>query len=241
MEKISMEKIALNAQKAREMASAAGLLPYGKWKIALKAMRNGRGDLLQGRALAETKQKLGKLPNNVRQRILSINDRYNPGKEILVAMDKQWDSNKYERPYFTLGGHDISTRAGLSKLIAHTHPQESLTKTLRSKMTVNRVKELYLPRRQRIIDTMDLNDPKVAARLRNLDSIWDSTKNLEKMLKEPQSGMSSTDLSSAVEDIRQLGTSHDRSSIIGHGDQTEGIHTVMPDGRAKSIYFKYNK
>lgn len=67
-----LTKIALNAQKAREMAEQAGVVPAGNWKWALRNLRNDRGELLEGRELAEAKLELGKTPNNVRQRMESL-------------------------------------------------------------------------------------------------------------------------------------------------------------------------
>jgi hypothetical protein len=75
-------KIALNAQKAREMAGEAGLFPAGNWKWALRNLRGERGDLLEGRELAEAKEGLGKLPNNIRQKFNSLARGAGYNKEV---------------------------------------------------------------------------------------------------------------------------------------------------------------
>jgi hypothetical protein len=80
-----LHKIALNAMKAREMASAAGLHPFGNWKWALRNLRDNRGNLMQGRELSEAKEGLGKLPNNVRQKVQSVARMAGNNKEIGMA------------------------------------------------------------------------------------------------------------------------------------------------------------
>jgi uncharacterized protein YheU (UPF0270 family) len=79
-------KIALNAQKAREMAEQAGLVPAGNWKWALRNLRDGQGDLLQGRELAEAKEGIGKIPNNVRQKLESVSRRLGSHREVGMSL-----------------------------------------------------------------------------------------------------------------------------------------------------------
>lgn len=76
MEKISdlidvlfMEKTALNAQEARAMAARAGLFPEGQWRWALRNLRDSRGDLLQGKEMADAKLSLGAMNNNSYQKL----------------------------------------------------------------------------------------------------------------------------------------------------------------------------
>jgi hypothetical protein len=75
-------KIALNAQRAREMAGEVGLQPHGNWKWALRNLRDGNGDALEGRALAEAKEQMGKMPNNARQAVQSVARRVGGHKEV---------------------------------------------------------------------------------------------------------------------------------------------------------------
>lgn len=60
-----LEKVALNSVKARAMAKQVGVIPdpESAWKYALRNLRDGRSLPLQGKALAESKAKLGDLSN----------------------------------------------------------------------------------------------------------------------------------------------------------------------------------
>lgn len=72
---VGLLKVALNKAKATQMALDAGLIPEegSAWRWALRHLRDARGNLLQGRALAEAKERLGRLTNHERQRIQAIN------------------------------------------------------------------------------------------------------------------------------------------------------------------------
>jgi hypothetical protein len=61
-----IDKIALNALKKRIMAVDAGILPYGnKWKSILRSVRDSRGNLKDGRSIAEIlEKKWGRTSNN---------------------------------------------------------------------------------------------------------------------------------------------------------------------------------
>lgn len=75
LEKVaSLLKEALNAQKARQMAEQVGVIPdpESAWKYALRNLRDGRGDPLQGRALSEKRIELGDVSNNAFQKIRSV-------------------------------------------------------------------------------------------------------------------------------------------------------------------------
>lgn len=69
-----LEKAALNAQKARSMAKEVGVIAdhESQWKWALRNLRDGKGNALQGKDLALAKQKMGYLPNNTYQKIKSL-------------------------------------------------------------------------------------------------------------------------------------------------------------------------
>lgn len=83
-----MNKIALDALKARTMAQKLGLVPAmgSAWKWALRNMRDGRGDLLEGKALGDAKLALGKLPNNTRQKVEAIARLAGGNKEIATSV-----------------------------------------------------------------------------------------------------------------------------------------------------------
>lgn len=64
LEKLSsMTKEALNAFKAREMAKKVGIIadPSSAWKYAVRHLRKGTGEVLQGEQLSQAKIKLGDL------------------------------------------------------------------------------------------------------------------------------------------------------------------------------------
>lgn len=66
-----LEKIALNASKARALAKQVGIIPdhTSAWKYALRKLRGSRGEPLQGKALGEAKVKLGDVTNNSFQKV----------------------------------------------------------------------------------------------------------------------------------------------------------------------------
>ena len=66
--------MALNAAKARAMAKQVGVIPDSEsaWKYALRNLRDGQGQPLQGKALDEAKAKLGDLSNNAFQKLKSV-------------------------------------------------------------------------------------------------------------------------------------------------------------------------
>ncbi len=68
-------KIALNAQKARKMAESVGIIPDGAWKYALRNVRNGKGEVLQGEALNAAKEKLGDIRPGALKQILEHQER----------------------------------------------------------------------------------------------------------------------------------------------------------------------
>jgi len=84
-------KTALNAQKARQLAKSVGLIPHEKsqWRWALRQMRKANpasikgAPLMQsGRELAKTKETIGKLPNNVLQKLKALQRKQNLGVEV---------------------------------------------------------------------------------------------------------------------------------------------------------------
>jgi len=83
-----LTKIALNALDARNMAKSVGLQPAGNWKWALRSLRDGRGNVLQGKELATAKEGLGKMPNNLRQTLNSSSRQMGGRTEIATHADK---------------------------------------------------------------------------------------------------------------------------------------------------------
>ena len=68
-------KIALNAQKARKMAESVGIIPDGAWKYALRNVRDGKGEVLQGEALNAAKEKIGDIQPGALKQILEHQER----------------------------------------------------------------------------------------------------------------------------------------------------------------------
>ena len=108
-----LTKIALNALEARNMAKSVGLQPTGNWKWALRNMRDGQGNVLQGRELASAKEGMGKMPNNLRQTLNSSARQTGMSTEIGTHIDKingklsyegKAPSLKYNSPYTHLTG-----------------------------------------------------------------------------------------------------------------------------------------
>jgi hypothetical protein len=92
-----LSKQALDALKARTMAKSLGLIPHpgSQWKWALRNMRDGQGNPLEGKALAETKEDMGKMPNNVRQKLQSVSRATGHRMEIgtFLKNDPEWEQS----------------------------------------------------------------------------------------------------------------------------------------------------
>jgi hypothetical protein len=158
------------------MAREAGLLPAGNWKWALRNLRDHRGNLFQGRELAEAKEGLGKLPNNVRQQVDSVARRAGFSREINTVHKndpaftkemlqhvptneiKEYHSIGHARDWndngvtMTVGTKDSTIQAPVhfnDKSVLndiHTHPQPGMKQRLWSD-----------PSRERIEKNIDLN------------------------------------------------------------------------------------
>lgn len=122
-----LEKVALNAQKARAMAKEVGVIadPRSQWKWALRNLRDDQGNALQGKALADAKGKLGSADNNAWQQIKAKQRKQAPGIELAGNLKNGKVSNKkiYE------GGQGYIPNAIADPLISdskaqffHTHP-----------------------------------------------------------------------------------------------------------------------
>ena len=116
-----MIKTALNAQKMRQMAKSVGLIPHPKsqWKWALRQMRkaNPKGIknapiMQKGKELAKTKEKVGKLSNNIKQKLKALQRKQKLGVEVGYNSDGHMVAGEYGRIPII----DNNT------LRAHTHP-----------------------------------------------------------------------------------------------------------------------
>jgi len=125
MQKIAtMIKESLDWQKAVALAEKAGIVPHPKsnWKWALRQVRakNPTGAfqsaddlLLKGKDLAKAKEKIGLLPNNVRQKIKALSRKQRLGVEVGLGLNGKYVVGDVGR-VITPGGS-----------LAHTHPQHA--------------------------------------------------------------------------------------------------------------------
>lgn len=117
-----MRKTALNAQKARELAQKAGIIPgYGQWKWGLNKLRDSRGNLLEGKDLTKAKESLGKLPNNPYQKLVATERKQRLGIETGLT---EADLNK---PIIGNKGMISGSKFGFNpkNIRAHTHPADN--------------------------------------------------------------------------------------------------------------------
>lgn len=153
-----MTKIALNAVKARALAESVGIIPHHKsnWKWALRQLRakNPTGAyqtaddlMLKGKDLAKSKEKMGLLPNNVRQKIKALARKQRQGVEVGAAGGSPnsmeyvvgevgsvklperhaWDIKR--KPYYNIHTHPIVP-------ITYTRPQSRL-KTIKKNLSTD--------------------------------------------------------------------------------------------------------
>lgn len=127
-------KVALDAVKARALAEKAGIIahPQSNWKWALRQIRakNPTGAyqaaddlILKGKDLAKAKEKIGLLPNNVRQKVKALSRKQRLGVEVGAAGDSPANM-KYvsgEVGRVRLPMKDTRTNTRYSHDI-HTHP-----------------------------------------------------------------------------------------------------------------------
>jgi hypothetical protein len=115
-----IEKTALNAQKAREMAKGLGLVTDGDWRWALRNLRNMKtGDVLKGRELAEAKRKMGAMSNNAWQKVKSKTR----GLASKTEIGGRYDKKTGRVSDITVGAPRAHNVDGANELDNfHTHP-----------------------------------------------------------------------------------------------------------------------
>lgn len=117
-----MIKISLTIEKKLRLAKKIGLLPIQgtPWKSALRSVVDHRGDLLNGRALAEAKEYLGKLPNNTVQQLNSLGRKQRLAVEVGATLKEK---GKVEKIVPGIVGA-VQTPDVTNKTIGtvHTHP-----------------------------------------------------------------------------------------------------------------------
>lgn len=138
MEKIAgeldyLDKQALDAMKARQMAQSVGLVPHpgSQWKWALRNMRDGQGNLLEGRELAEAKESIGKMPNNIRQKLQSVSRATGHRYEVATVLndDPEWTKEFSNYKFKVFGEKDKFKQMLRDKLKTIRETQGSLPQT----------------------------------------------------------------------------------------------------------------
>ena len=108
-----MQKVALNAQKAREMAKAVGVIPdpSSNWKYALRNLRDGRGDPLVGQAKREAITRLaGRDVHRESQEMASLQRK---GRDVDEVQNiRSSDGTRYAHGLIPAAGH--FTPAGMA-------------------------------------------------------------------------------------------------------------------------------
>ena len=111
-----IEKVALNALKARAMAHAAGIIPDAQWKYALRQVRDGRGNLLPPKELKQAKIKMGDVSNNGFQKIRSLGNKLPPRTEMSGRLESGYPKDVH-------AGESRERKISYSKTDNfHTHP-----------------------------------------------------------------------------------------------------------------------
>lgn len=122
LEKVaSLEKTALNALKAFNMAKSVGLIPDATsvWKPALRALRDSRGAPLVGKALADKRVQLGDISNNAFQQISARSRKQGLGTELGGAVSKSGNLVKPSVHAGPKGSYSVMSKPGDN---FHTHP-----------------------------------------------------------------------------------------------------------------------
>ena len=123
MGNIYLEKIALNASKARGVAKKVGLIPDGNWKWALRKLRDKSGNALQGPSLEKARTNLGAMTSDSFKKLRQY-QLDNPGKEVGYNVSKVGNvSGMRVGENKTLGVSRSELEQGSnSGYFGHTHP-----------------------------------------------------------------------------------------------------------------------
>lgn len=117
VEKMALiEKTALTAQKARDMAKSIGLIPEGQWKWALRKLKGKVGN---EKALSEAKAKLGSLSNHELQALDRASRKAGGHKEVGAGVEGK--IHKKDIVTGSEGGVPFDFDQMLSRTV-HTHP-----------------------------------------------------------------------------------------------------------------------
>lgn len=237
-----LAKMALNAQKAREMAGQAGLYPVGNWKWALRNLRNGQGNLLHGRELTEAKNGIGSLSNNDYHAVQKMHRQVPPGVEISGEFQNGSLSRLTQGgEFFVQNTEDyMKNSRGL-----HTHPENgriSLLKDLKERdQMVEDWKELDQQLKE--MDPDYESDPALILDLKRESGKIRQERLGVNLLENKRNPLFS---SASDGDVLTLIDKMDKNrqpaieNIISPMTHVEGIHQLRPKGegyRSRSIYF----
>lgn len=122
-----LEKVALNAFKARSMAKTVGVIPdhTSAWKYAVRNLRDSRGNALQGKALHEARAKLGDIDNNGFRHMQRTSDQWGgtQGKEFSTAINRK---GRIVDDIVEGDAHIVDRAGGAEHHNVHTHPDTYL-------------------------------------------------------------------------------------------------------------------
>ena len=136
-------KVALNAQKAREMAKRVGIIPdhLSQWKWGLRHLRDNRGEALTGKALEKAKiKRLGAMSEKSWDKLKKITSKVGPGIETAAIVDKTGRIRKIragtEPGYAPLDAKFFSHIKKTDGSFLHTHPDFRKSKELRKEVAI---------------------------------------------------------------------------------------------------------
>lgn len=254
-----LEKIALNAFKARAMAKSVGLIAdhTSQWKWALRNMRDGRGNALAGKALSDAKRKIGSVSNNTYQRVSSTAKHQNSGIEVggrttngnISKIDVGTEPGSLRFSDRHTNGSTVHTHPGSQRIIRGAKADYSITRPSGQ--------DYFNQKKNRITQYRKLNGQKdqVDAKMRHLEDMWDQGH--EPDAKVIRHGMRiqrtlNNEISQHQQDFKHAydwdvrAFSHygknNTHSIISPEYQAEGVHRIKHDNAGiplakRTIYF----
>lgn len=128
------EKTALNAQKARILAKSVGVIPHPesqwKWAVSLFRKKNPSGLkntplMMSGKELSDAKNKMGLIPNNLKQKLISAQRRAGGLSEAGLTVKGD----------IVVGKKGIVPYQPGVVLRAHTHPEGEKYRYLKTEET----------------------------------------------------------------------------------------------------------
>lgn len=238
-----IEKVALNAEKARTVAKEIGVSPVGNWKWALKNLRNMHtGEVLNGKELNKAKEKMGYLSNNDYQKIKSISRKLPSQTEVSALVDNG-KITKIKKGELRSGGVDPYINGKPVNL--HTHPYNVGEYRYALKNELNKTKELQNDTvsknvrkeiEKRFLDKK--RNPLIADASGGITSFGDVTlgKNKNHKTNSSTEGAGDGDISDMFDVMKHEKQLKRTESIVSPNQDYQAVHTVAP-GYKRSIFF----